>query len=335
MSLRVAICITTHNRRAELERTLAQIALLAPQPDEILIVADGCTDGTVKFLSSARRENVAEPKAGGTRTVTQTLLSASHRGSQECLPHDARLIIHEQARGSIPSRNEMAAATTCDIFLSLDDDSHPIEPDAIARIRNLFEGNTRLVVASFPQRSDEHPETLTTQDFGTAKFTGSYANSSAAIRASVFKSLGGYPDFFFHAYEEPDFALRCVNAGWQVRFEPSVTVRHHFSAQERDEIRTHHRHARNELWSVLLRCPLPQLLAVAPFRVWRQFLYACQRGWSWVWREPAWWCQCLGGIPHCLRERSALAWPRYRAWMQLVREPVHDVAEWQAKFGAP
>ena len=335
MSLRVAICITTHNRRAELERTLAQIALLAPQPDEILIVADGCTDGTVKFLSPARLENVAEPKAGGTRTVTQTLLSASHRGSQECLPHDARLIIHEQARGSIPSRNEMAAATTCDIFLSLDDDSHPIEPDAIARIRNLFEENTRLVVASFPQRSDEHPETLTTQDFGTAKFTGSYANSSAAIRASVFKSLGGYPDFFFHAYEEPDFALRCVNAGWKVRFEPCVTVRHHFSALERDEIRTHHRHARNELWSVLLRCPLPQLLAVAPFRVWRQFLYACKRGWSWVWREPAWWCQCLGGIPHCLRERSALAWPRYRAWMQLVREPVHDVAEWQAKFGAP
>ena len=42
MSLRVAICITTRNRRAELERTLAQIAALVPQPDEILVVADGC-----------------------------------------------------------------------------------------------------------------------------------------------------------------------------------------------------------------------------------------------------------------------------------------------------
>ena len=301
MSLRVAICITTHNRRAELDRTLAQIATLAPQPDEIVIVADGCTDGTAEF--------VREKNPG------------------------ALLIIHEQGRGSIPSRNEMAMATACEIFLSLDDDSHPIEPDAIARIRGLFEKNGRLAVAAFPQRSDEHPWSLTAQDFGSTKFVGSYANSSAAIRASVFKTLGGYPDFFFHAYEEPDFALRCVNAGWQVRFEPCVTVRHHFSTLERNEIRTHQRHARNELWSVLLRCPMPQLLAVAPFRVWRQFLYACKRGWPWIWREPRWWWQSLGGLSRCLRERSALTWPHYRAWMQLVRTPLENTADWEAKFG--
>src|SRR5471032_2681523 len=114
MSLRVAICITTHNRRAELDRTLTQIVALAPQPDEIVIVADGCTYGTADF--------VREKNPG------------------------AKLIIHEQGRGSIPSRNEMAAATTCEIFLSLDDDSYPIEPDAIARIRGLFERNARLAV---------------------------------------------------------------------------------------------------------------------------------------------------------------------------------------------
>ena len=303
MSLRVAICITTHNRRAELDRTLTQIAALTPQPDEIAIVADGCTDGTADF--------VREKNPG------------------------AKLIIHDQGRGSIPSRNEMAHTTTCEIFLSLDDDSHPIEPDAIARIRELFEKNARLAVAAFPQRTDEYPETLTATDFGTAKFVGSYANSSAAIRASAFKTLGGYPGFFFHAYEEPDFALRCVNAGWQVRFEPCVTVRHHFTSAQRNEIRTHQRHARNELWSVLLHCPMPQLLAVAPFRVLRQFGYACKRGWSWVWREPRWWWQCASGIPRCLRERSALAWPRYRAWMQLVRTPLEDAAEWEARFGTP
>ena len=301
MSLRAAICITTHNRRAELERTLAQIAALMPPPDEIIIVADGCTDGTADLV---REKNP-----------------------------DAQLIVHEKSRGSIPSRNEMAHATACDIFLSLDDDSYPIEPDAIARIRELFEKNARLAVAAFPQRTDEYPDTLTATDFGSEKFVGSFANSSAAIRTSVFKTLGGYPDFFFHAYEEPDFALRCVNAGWQVRFEPCLTVRHHFSTLERNEIRTHQRHARNELWSVLLRCPMPQLLAVAPFRVLRQFFYACQRGWPWVWREPRWWWQCLGGIARCLRARSPLTWQRYRAWMQLVRTPITEAAEWEARFG--
>jgi len=301
MSLRVAICITTHNRRAEVERTLAQITTLAPQPDEVVIVADGCTDGTVEFVRERRP--------------------------------DARLIVHEKSRGSIPSRNEMAHATSCDVFLSLDDDSYPIETDAIARIRGLFEKNTRLAVAEFPQRTDENPASLSATDFGAAKFIGSYANSGAAIRTTAFREIGGYADFFFHAYEEPDFALRCANAGWQVRFEPSITVRHHFTSLQRNEIRTHQRHARNELWSVLLRCPMPQLLAVAPFRVWRQFSYACKRGWSWVWREPRWWWQCLGGIGRCLGARSPLAWPRYRAWMQLVRTPLTDESEWNARFG--
>ena len=321
MSLRVAICITTHNRRAELDRTLAQITALAPQPDEILIVADGCTDGTVEFL----RE-----KFSGAESVTRTILSAEPLRGHDC-PH--RIIIHEQGCGSIPSRNEMAAATACEIFLSLDDDSYPIETDAIARIRELFEKNARLAVAEFPQRTDENPASLTAQDFGAARFIGSYANSGAAIRTSAFREIGGYPDFFFHAYEEPDFALRCVNAGWQVRFEPCITVRHHFSSLERNEIRTHQRHARNELWSVLLRCPMPQLLAVAPFRVWRQFLYACKRGWPWVWREPHWWWQFLGGISRCLSARSPLAWRQYRAWMGLVRTPLTDEAEWNARFG--
>jgi GT2 family glycosyltransferase len=299
--LRCAVTIATRNRRDDLARTCAVLQALQPPPDEVLVCADGCTDGTVEF--------VREQYPG------------------------VRLIVHEQARGSIPSRNELAAATACDVFVSLDDDSYPIETDAIARIRALFELNPRLAVAAFPQRTDEYPATLSAQDFGTAKFAGSYANSAAAIRTSVFKSLGGYPGFFFHAYEEPDFALRCAAAGWQVRFEPCVTVRHHFSATERNEIRTHQRHARNELWSVLLRCPMPQLLAVAPFRVWRQFLYASRRGWPWVWREPAWWFRCLGGIPRCLRERAALAWPRYRGWMQLVRTPIENAAEWEARFG--
>ncbi len=290
MSPSVAICITTHNRRVEVERTLTQIASLMPPPDEIIIVADGCNDGTAEFV--------------------RTLHPAAH------------LIVHEPGRGSIPSRNEMAAATKCDIFLSLDDDSYPIEPDAIARIRTLFENNARLAVAAFPQRTDEYPGTLTTTDFGPAQLIGSYANSGAAIRTAAFRELGGYPDFFFHAYEEPDFALRCVSAGWQVRLDPIVTVRHHFTSLQRNEIRTHHRHARNELWSVLMRCPMPQLLAVAPFRAWRQLVYACRRGWSWVWREPKWWWQCLRGIPQCLRSRRTLKWAAYLAWMRLLRNPV-------------
>jgi GT2 family glycosyltransferase len=301
MSLTVAICIATHNRRDDLTRTLAALGKLAPAPDEILIAADGCTDGTVEWL---QRE---------------------HPG--------VRLLIHEQARGSVPSRNELAAACQCDIFVSLDDDSYPLDADFIGRLRLLFAEHPRLAVASFPQRTDEFPETLTTTDFGPARYVGSFANSGAAIRRTAFSELGGYPDFFFHAYEEPDFALRCSVAGWQVRYETSLLIRHHFTGVQRNECRTHQRHARNEFWSVLLRCPAPQLFGVALFRIVRQFGYAWSRGLSWAVREPAWWLAAAQGVAQCLAHRRALPWPRYRAWMDLVRRPIFSEAQWETKFG--
>lgn len=300
MSLRVAVCIATHNRRAELARTLGEIAKLDPPPEEILIAADGCTDGTADWLRATWPA--------------------------------VRLIVHDRARGSIGSRNELAAACTSDIFVSLDDDSYPIEADFIARVRRLFAENPRLAVASFPQRTDESPATLTVVDFGAPRFVGSFANSAAAIRVAIFRELGGYPAWFVHAYEEPDFALRCVVAGWEVRWETCATVRHHFTPAERNEIRTHQRHARNELWSVLLRCPASQLVGVAAFRAVRQLGYAWHRGGSWVWREPAWWFAFLRGVPRCWRERSPVPWAQYLEWMRLSRQPIEDGAEWAARF---
>lgn len=303
MELNCAVLITTHNRRAELARTLSELRQLDPPPNEIIVCADGCNDGTPELLRAEHPE--------------------------------VRLLVHQSARGSIPSRNELATACQSDLFLSLDDDSYPIERDFIARLRQLFAASPELAVASFPQRSDEWPETLTAADFGAPHFVGSYANSGAAIRSAVFRALGGYPDFFFHAYEEPDFALRCLADGWQVRHETGLSIRHHFTSTQRDELRTHQRHARNELWSVLLRCPAPQLFAVAAFRVGRQFKYAWQRGFRWALAEPRWWLAACAGIPRCLAERKPVSWRIYLRWMRLVRTPVRSLEEWKALFGQP
>lgn len=303
MKTGVSICITTRNRCEELARTLREISRLTPPPDELMIMADGCTDGTCELV---RRE----------------------------YPH-ATLRENDPAQGSIPSRNELAAWSCSPIFLSLDDDSYPLEDDAIARIAQLFENDPLLAVASFPQRTDETPSTLAQTDFGPPLNVGSYANSAAAVRRSAFAQLGAYVSFFGHAYEEPDFALRCVAAGWHVRFEPVVTVRHHYTAAQRSELRMHHQHARNELWSVLLRCPLLQVLPVAVFRIFRQAVYASSRGFSWLRREPEWWRATLNKLVLCLFDRRAIPWKKYRAWMQLVRQPIADDAEWAAKFGRP
>ena len=297
----LSICIATRNRCDELARTLRELARLSPPPDEVLVVADGCTDGTVEMLRRAHPE--------------------------------VRLLVQEPARGSIPSRNAMAQATRCEIFLSLDDDSYPIESDFLARVREDFARRPRLAVLSFPQRSEEFPDSLRATDFGPPRFPGSFANSGAAIRRAVFLELGGYPEQFGHMYEEPDFALRCVAAGWEVWQDPTRTVRHHFTGTERSELRNHHRHARNELWSVLLRCPAPQVFGVALYRLARQWGYAWSRSPGWALREPQWWLAAACGLGRCLAERRPLPWRRYLAWMRLVGAPLVSEAEWRENFG--
>jgi len=297
----VAFCIPTHNRLADIRRTLDALAALEPRADEVIVVADGCNDGTAEWIREAHP------------AVT--------------------LVIHDTAQGCIPSRNEIFAMVKSDILFTLDDDSYPMERDAVAKVRALFDGNPRLGAADFPQVTDEKPETLGWElgQFGQAHYRGFFVSAAAAFRTRLFRELGGYTGMFFHMYEEPDFCVRILAAGWQVRFEPVFRVRHHWSAAGRSEVRNHHRHSRNEMWGVLMRCPMPWMPLVAGFRAFRQACYALKRGW--LLQEPKWWWLTLQGLTAALRQRKPLPWRAYRGWMQLVRSPHDDRAKWEEVFG--
>jgi GT2 family glycosyltransferase len=284
-AMRVSIMITTCNRLEELQRTIQVLRKLDPPPDEILITADGCTDGTAEFVSST-------------------------------LPR-AKFIVNQPGIGSVASRDRMIREARGDLVFALDDDSYPEQADCIERIVPFFEQRPELAVLHFPQRTDEYPETLVQKNFGPEHLTRSFANSGAVLRRSTYLQLPGFEPRFFHMYEEPDYALQCVAAGYDVLFSPVITIRHYYSGQARDEIRIHHRHARNELWSTLMRCPFPFGIGIVLWRVFSQFRYACKRGWSWVLREPLWWRRALAGIPYCLRKRRAVSRASYKRWLAL------------------
>jgi GT2 family glycosyltransferase len=296
-----AISIATHNRLPELRRTLAVIAELSPPPDELLVCADGCDDGTAQYV-------------------------------RDHFP-TAKLIEHAQAQGSIRSRVELMGAAASDIVVSLDDDSYPMDFDFVARVRELFAARPHVAVASFPQRTDEFPETLTETGFGPSRYTANYVNAAAAFRRSVYMELEGWPPEFEHAYDESDYALQCLAAGYAVYYDTEIVIRHHFTSLKRNEIRTHHRHARNEQWSMWRRCPFPGVLAVSAYRALSQFNYARKRGAAWVVREPAWWLMALGGLPAALQKRRPVPARVYRQWLRLIRRPIESAGEWEAAFG--
>jgi GT2 family glycosyltransferase len=283
--MRVSVMITTRNRIDDLRRTCHVLQQLNPAPLEVLITMDGCTVDVVEAVKGE-------------------------------LP-EARVFVNQVGVGSVASRDRMMREARGDLVLALDDDSYPEQFDCISRIVPFFEQRPRLAVLNFPQRTDEYCETLTQTNFGSEHLTRSFANSGAALRRSIYLQLPGFEPRFYHMYEEPDYALQCVAAGCDVLFSPIATIRHHYSGRARDEIRIHHRHARNEFWSTLMRCPFPFALGMIGWRVLSQFRYACKRGWWWVVREPRWWVQALAGVPYFIRHRKPVSWAAYKRWLAL------------------
>jgi GT2 family glycosyltransferase len=281
----VSVMITTKGRIQDLRRTYRVLQQLNVPPLEVLITADGCTDDMVKTMKAELSQ--------------------------------ARLFVNQIALGSVASRDRMMREARGDLVLALDDDSYPEQLDCIARFVPLFEQRPNLAVLHFPQRTDEYPETVAQTSFGSEHLTRSFANSGAVLRRSTYLQLPGFEARFYHMYEEPDYALQCVVAGYDVLFSPVISIRHHYSRQGRDEVRVHHRHARNEFWSTIMRCPFPFALAMVAWRVFSQFRYASKRGWSWVTREPVWWRQAVSGIPYCLRKRRPVSWASYKRWLSL------------------
>lgn len=285
----VAVSITTHNREVELVRTLEALRALDPLPAERIVCADGCRDGT----------------------------AARVRGD---FP-EVRLLENNPGQGSIRSRDRILRTATAPYVLCLDDDSYPIEPHFLGEVVALMEAHPEIALVTFPQRSDEFPESMTQEGFGPARWVGTYPNSGAVYRRETYLGLAGFPGFFFHAYEEPDYALQCWAAGQRVLFYPHLTIRHHFTSLERNEVRTHHRHASNECLSIVLRAPLWVVPGLAAWRALRQAQYARSRGGDWLRQEPGWWRRAARGLPEAWRARKALPWGAYRHWLGLLGHP--------------
>jgi GT2 family glycosyltransferase len=286
--------IATRNRCEELRRTLSKVQELQPQPNEILICADGCTDNTPEMVRSE-------------------------------FPH-CTLIENENARGSVLSRDRLLRLAKSEIVLSLDDDSYPIDHDCFNRLERIFAEYPKAAVISFPEIRDKTATQPTKSPSCPPHLVSAYANCAAAMRRDVYLRSQGFPIFFDHIYEEPDFALQCYALGYQVWFQSSARIRHHITSAQRNEIRRHRLNARNELWSVLMRCPFPQVIPVALFRIWRQFRYACSQGLAWAIREPAWWCMAVTGVGKCLADRHAIPWKIYYMWMKIARQKVMERA---------
>ncbi|MEM7145834.1 MAG: glycosyltransferase [Verrucomicrobiota bacterium] len=280
----VTISIATRNRRQDLAETLRELRNLDPKPNEIIVCADGCSDDTVSYV----REN-----------------------HPECT-----LLVNNEWEGSVSARDQIFRIASGELIVSLDDDSFPLQSDFISRMFQVFNAHPEIGILTFPQISEEYPESFSRDAPSHSLELKTYKDSGASIRRALYRHLPGYPSFFKHAYEEPDFSIQCHSRDSQIVLDPNYTIRHRYTAAERNELHTHRFHARNEIWSILLRCPWWLVLPVAAVRLACQFLYAVGRGPRWALTEPIWWIRCLSGVPKAIAHRKSVPTCAYLSWLK-------------------
>lgn len=287
-----SVMIVTRNRCESLQRTLRHLEGMTPAPDEIIVCADACTDDTEPWVS----ENCPQ----------------------------VRLFSNPTPLGSVGSRERMLREATGDWVLSIDDDSYPISPDFFSKAADVIRHHPEAAVICFPELLDENVYADPSQTPSSRpRYVAAYANCAGLMNLAFYRRQPGFPPFFTHMYEEPDYSLQCYAGGRAVWFEPSLPFRHHRTMTDRKWIGRHHSNARNELWSAWMRCPGILLPLVVPFRMARQFQAAFRESPSWIFREPQWWWSCLRGLPECLRRRRPVPLRIYMAWMKLPRWHSH------------
>jgi GT2 family glycosyltransferase len=224
----VTVLVLTYNRKDALKICLDSVAKQDFPTFEVIVVDNNSTDGTASMI----REE-----------------------------YDwVNYIRLEENRGA-GARNLGASEADGDLIVSLDDDSELPSTTTLGRIVEKFDANPDLGAATFrliDEQGNEDPwfrwekEGNLHDGFASPTFIG----CGAAVRPEMFQRIGGFWEPYFMYLEERDFALRIINSGSDVRYFPSISIKHRDRQARREDSRFIYFVTRNTFWYIWRNFPL-------------------------------------------------------------------------------
>jgi GT2 family glycosyltransferase len=283
---RVTVVIITHNRRAELLRTLAHMTTL-PDRAPVVVVDNASTDGT--------GDAVAE------------------RFGQVTLVRSTRNL------GAL-ARNVAVRDVTTPYVAFCDDDTW-WEHGALCRAADLLDAHPGLasVTARILVTPDlvEDPITPELRDSpvpGPAWLPGpallGVLAGASMFRVTAFREVGGFSARLWLGGEEELLALDLAARGWWMCWAEDVVIQH-APSKARDPRRRRQLGIRNTLWTAWLRRPWGSAL-----RRTGTLLRSIPRDWASVTAVA----EALGGLVWVLRERRVVP-PEVERGLRLLEGP--------------
>ncbi|MGQ0627763.1 MAG: glycosyltransferase family 2 protein [Phycisphaerales bacterium] len=217
------VVMATRNRKDELRRAI-ETSLAQTVPVQVIVNDDGSTDGT-----------------------------------GEMVQRDFPMVVYgrsEKPAGSIVNRNKAVRAASSNIIISIDDEASFPSPRTVEQTIREFD-DPRVGCVAVP-----YIDVYKTQDVHKRAPEGSgvwittyFRGCAAAWRRDYFLSIGGYTEALYHMGEEPELAMRMLNAGWVCRLGGADPV-HHFESPNRDPRRILRQQARAQVLMGWINAPL-------------------------------------------------------------------------------
>jgi GT2 family glycosyltransferase len=232
---RTTVVIATHNRAAELHRTLSELSDLPERPP-IIVVDNASTDGTARRVA-------------------------------DCFP-DVKVLRMSGNLGAVARNLGVQAAATP--YVAFSDDDSWWAPGALAEAERLLDESARLGLVAArtlvgPQREIDPVNLLMwrsplpPEEGAPGPRVLGFLACSAVVRRCAFLDVGGFARFIKVGGEEKLLAYDLAAAGWQLVYAPGLVSHHHPSAA-RDPAARRVLELRNDLLIDWLRRPWQRVL---------------------------------------------------------------------------
>lgn len=134
---------------------------------------------------------------------------------------------YEKSLGCVTQRNNLSSMIKTKYFMTIDDDSYPVNGDVCDSLEEM-ERDEDIAVMAFDVRGPEEDISIA-EDAGPLTDVKYHVNCGALIDNDYFKAVGGYqnPDRLGWIFcEELDYAIRCWRDGKKIQLDKRYVLVH-------------------------------------------------------------------------------------------------------------